>query len=219
LIVCRLFGDVSFGYADYQLRADHALAGGRATLLALGSFDQLDIKDHDIGDATLNFHRADLRWQGPVGPLQLLTRTAFSVDDARSQLYDSPLRVRAYGAAPRIALTTRGTGAALEIGVDAEAQHFETDTTFASGAPLGGAAPTAAAALLADLARTRNALTVRGYAAAMVPVKDWLTLEPGLRYAQYFAEGVTRGEFEPRLTMRGPIGRAGAVAATAGRLL
>jgi hypothetical protein len=106
LIVSRLFGNVDFGYADYQLRADHALAGGRATLLALGSFDQLDIKDHDIGDAALNFHRADLRWQGPAGPFQLLTRTAFSVDDARSQLYDSPLRVRAYGAAPRIALTT-----------------------------------------------------------------------------------------------------------------
>ena len=39
LIVSRLFGDVDFGYADYQLRVDHTLAGGRATLLALGSFD------------------------------------------------------------------------------------------------------------------------------------------------------------------------------------
>ena len=218
LIVSRLFGNVDFGYADYQLRVDHTLGGGRATLLALGSFDQLDIKDHDIGDAALNFHRADLRWQGPAGPFQLLTRTAFSVDDARSQLYDSPLRVRAYGAAPRIALTTRGTGgAALEFGVDAEAQHFETDTTFASGTPLGGAAPTAAPALLADLARTRNALTVRGYAAAAVPVGDHLTLEPGLRYAQYFEEGVTRGAFEPRLTMRVPITRAVTIDATAGR--
>ena len=65
LIVSRLFGNVDFGYADYQLRADHPFAGGTATLLALGSFDQLDIKDDDIGDASLNFHRLDLRWERP----------------------------------------------------------------------------------------------------------------------------------------------------------
>jgi hypothetical protein len=58
---------------------------------------------------------------------------------------------------------------------------------------------------------------VRGYAAAAVPVGDHLTLEPGLRYAQYFEEGVTRGAFEPRLTMRVPITRAVTIDATAGR--
>src|SRR5262249_32550166 len=121
LIVSRLFGDVSFGYADYQLRADHTLGGGRATLLALGSFAQLNIRANNVGDASLNFHRADVRWQGPVGDWQLLARSAFSMDDARSQLYSSPLRVRAYGAAPRIALLKSAMGSALEIGVDAEA--------------------------------------------------------------------------------------------------
>jgi hypothetical protein len=216
LIVSRLFGDVNFGYADYQLRADHTLGGGRATLLALGSFDQLDIKDNNVGDASLNFHRADLRWQSPVGGWQLLARTAFSTDSARSQLYDSPLRVRAYGAAPRIAFLKTAMGSALEVGVDGEAQHFDTDTTFATGTPLAGGAPASAPVLLADLARSRNALTLRGYATATLPFSR-VTLEPGLRYAQYFEEGVTRGAFEPRLTVRVPITRALRIDATAGR--
>ena len=216
LIVSRLFGNVNFGYADYQLRADHTLAGGRATLLALGSFDQLDIKDQNIGDASLNFHRADVRWQGPVGGWQLLARTAFSTDKARSQLYDSPLQIRAYGAAPRIAFLKTGMGSALEIGVDAEAQRFETDTMFATGTPLGGSAPSSAPALLADLARTRNALTLRGYATASMPIGR-LKLEPGVRYAQYFEEGVSRGAFEPRLTARYAVTPRLTIDATAGR--
>src|SRR6185503_3534175 len=57
LLVSRLFDGVSFGYADYQLRADHTLGAGRLTLFALGSFDSLDIENNDIGDAALNFHR------------------------------------------------------------------------------------------------------------------------------------------------------------------
>ena len=125
LIVSRLFGDVDFGYADYQLRADHTFAGGRATLLALGSFDHLDIKDQSIGDASLNFHRLDLRWERPVAGWQMLARTAFGTDDAKSQLYSNPIArarlrrlaadlVPAHAARFGVRDRRRGRGAALQ---------------------------------------------------------------------------------------------------------
>jgi len=215
LIVSRLFGDVDFGYADYQVRADHKFAGGRATLLALGSFDHLNIQDQSIGQASLNFHRLDLRWERNVAGWQMLARTALSTDDAKSQLYESPIAVRAYGVAPRISFLRTLLGSALEFGVDGEAQRFDTDLNFAAASLAGMTTPTAPA-LLADLARTRNALSLRAYAAALMPLGR-LKLEPGLRYAQYFEQGVTRGAFEPRLTARVAITPALSVNATVGR--
>ncbi len=210
LLVSRLFGNVNFGYADYQLRADHPFAGGTATLLALGSFDQLDIKDQNVGDASLNFHRLDLRWERPLGGWQFLARAAFGTDDASSRLFDSPIRVRGYGVAPRLALSRTLLGAAFEMGVDADAQRFDTDVTFA------GQTLPPPTTLLADLARDRNALSVRAYVAAVIPAGR-VKLEPGLRYAQYFEQGVTRGAFEPRLTARLKIVPALSVDATIGR--
>jgi hypothetical protein len=213
LIVSRLFGNVDFGYGDYQLRADHPFAGGRATLLALGSFDSLEIKDQNIGDASLNFHRVDLRWERPVAGGHFLARTAVGTDAARSRLYESPLKVRSYSVAPRLAFSRPlGGGVLFELGVDAEAQRFDADETFAAPAGMTAEPP----ALLADLARSRNALSLRGYVAASIPWRR-LSLEPGLRYAQYFEQGVTRGAFEPRLTARLAIVPALTVDATVGR--
>ena len=216
LIVSRLFGNVDFGYADYQLRADHPLGGGRATLLALGSFDHLDIKDQNIGDASLNYHRLDLRWDRPVAGGTFFARTALGTDAATSQLYDSPLRVRGYSVAPRLAYSHPIGPAHLEVGTDAEAQRFDADVNFDSGMTLPGTMPQPPPMLLADLARDRNALSVRGYVAATIPFKR-LSLEPGLRYAQYFEQGVTRGAWEPRLTVRVAIVPALSVDATVGR--
>jgi hypothetical protein len=216
LIVSRLFGNVDFGYADYQLRADHPLAGGRATLLALGSFDYLDIKDQSIGDASLNYHRVDLRWDRPLGGGTFFVRTAFGTDAAKSQLYESPIKVRGYGVSPRLAYSHPIGRAQLEVGADAEAQHFDADVTFATGPTLPGAMPMPPPMLLADLARDRNALSVRGYVAAAIPIAR-LSLEPGLRYAQYFEQGVTRGALEPRLTARLAIMPRLSVDATVGR--
>ena len=68
--------------------------------------------------ASLNFHRVDLRWERPVAGWQFLARSAFGTDDARSQLYSSPIRVRAYGVSPRLALSRTLFGAAFEMGVD-----------------------------------------------------------------------------------------------------
>ena len=114
------------------------------------------------------------------------------------------------GFAPRLSFLL---GPAFEVGVDGEAQRFSTDLAFATP---DGMRPTPPA-LLADLARTRNALSLRAYAAAIIPLGR-LKVEPGLRYAQYFEQGVTRGAFEPRLTARFLIARALSVDATVGAL-
>jgi hypothetical protein len=124
--------------------------------------------------------------------------------------------VRGYGVSPRLALSRSILGAAFEMGVDAELQRFDADVTFTTGPTLPGAMPNPPPMLLADLARDRNALSVRGYVATAISAGR-LKLEPGLRYAQYFEQGVTRGAFEPRLTARLAITRALSVDATVGR--
>jgi hypothetical protein len=215
LIVSRLFGDVDFGYADYQVRADHTLGGGRVTLLALGSFDHLNIRDDRVGDASLNFHRIDLRWERRILGWQMLARSTLSTDDAQSELYQSPIRVRAYGVSPRLSFLRSLFGATLEVGVDAEAQRFNTDLGAAVAAA-DGMMSTTAPQLLADLARPRDALSVRAYVAATVPLGP-LKLEPGFRYAEYFEQGVSRGAPEPRLALRLALTPRLSVDATVGR--
>ena len=129
-------------------------------------------------------------------------RPRSATDDAQSQLYDSPI-ARARLQRSRRGVAYRAHAARrrrLEIGVDAEAQRFDTDVDFRRPRRRrdAGAAPT----LLADLARTRNALSrARATSPRSMPLGR-LTLEPGLRYAQYFEQGVTRGAFEPRLAVR-----------------
>jgi len=215
LVVSHLFSGVKFGYADYQLRVDHALAGGQVTLFALGSFDSLDITDsptgdagrsNTVGDGTLQFHRLDLRWQRAAGPGRLLARTTFALDDASSQLFDSPIAVRAYSVGPRVDYALRLPGGqGLEIGAEGEAQHFRTDVvSTATTPPLG------------DLARSRNAVTVGVYANASLSWRR-LAVDPGLRYAMYAEEGVTRGVFEPRLAARLALSPGVALDATVGR--
>jgi hypothetical protein len=201
LLISQLFSGVSLGYADYQLRVDHAFGEGRLTLFALGSFDMLDITQPDlgdatltskIGDATLNFHRLDLRWDRPTAGGRLLVRTTFSTDRAASNLFDSPIAVRAYAVAPRVAFTQplEGAGGAIEIGIDAEAQRFRTDVVMTPETPT-----------LGDLAQSRGALTAGIYAGATLNLAR-LSVDPGIRYARYLEQDTARGAFEPRLTVR-----------------
>jgi hypothetical protein len=206
LIVARLFPEVSFGYSDYQLRVDHGLFGGRITLLSFGSFDSLNIKEHAIGDAELNFHRIDLRWERAIAGGHFLARTAFATDGASSQLFESPISVRAYTVAPRVAFSRPLSEAAtVDVGTEAQAQHFHTDAVqSATGPPLG------------DLARTRGALTVAAYAGVTVGWRR-VSLEPGLRYSYYAEQGVTRGFLEPRLSVRIPIREGTSLEGTFGR--
>jgi hypothetical protein len=204
-IVARLFPEVSFGYADYQLRADHTLGGGHITLLALGSFDTLDIKQGDIGDASLSFHRVDLRWEGPLAGGRLLARAALATDDAKSELFQNPIAVRAYAAVPKLAYSHPLSGASsVEAGVEADAERFHTDAVEMPTRPLG------------DLARSRGALATAAYLTATL---GWsgLALEPGVRYAYYAEQGVRRGFLEPRLSVRLPVRPGTSLEATLGR--
>ena len=216
LIVSRLFGDVDFGYADYQLRADHTLAGGRATLLALGSFDHLDIKDQSIGNASLNFHRLDLRWERPVAGWQMLAAhgvrhrrrevAALQQSDRRARLRRLaadlvPAHAARFGVRDR----RRGRGAALQHGPrlrDGPAVHGP-ETGRAGAAGRSGA-------------DARRAVRCARSSSAVIPLGR-LKLEPGLRYAEYFEQGVARGAFEPRLAVRLALTRALSVDATVGR--
>jgi hypothetical protein len=157
--VSRLFGDVDFGYADYQVRADHTLGGGRATLFALGSFDHLDIKDQQIGDAALNFHRLDLRWDGASGAFRC-RRGPRSRRTTRSRSSTTSRSASGRTASRRGSRSCSVRGV-RRVGVDGEAQRFSTDTAFATR---DGMRPTPPA-LLADLARTAQravAARVRG---------------------------------------------------------
>ena len=96
------FSDVHLSYADYQVRLEHPLAGGRLTLLAMGSADDLALRVNAIGDGALQFHRIDLRWDRALGPGRLRLRGTVGTDWARSNLRDAPISIRAYSAAPRI---------------------------------------------------------------------------------------------------------------------
>jgi hypothetical protein len=217
LVVSRLFGNVSFGYADYQLRADHTFAGGRLTLLTLGSFDQLDIRDQSIGDASLNFHRQDLRWERAVAGGLLFMRATSSIDDAHSQLYDSPLDVRSYGLASRVAYSRPlGSAVVVEVGTDSEAQRFRTDIGGVAGALSATSTPAPQPQFFGDLARSRDALTAAAYVAASIGWRR-LALDPGLRYAHYFEQGTTRGALQPRLAARIGLTQRLSADATVGR--
>ena len=77
------FSDVQLGYADYQVRLEHPFAGGRLTLLAMGSADELALRVNAIGDGALQFHRIDLRWDRALGPGRLRLRGTVGTDWAR----------------------------------------------------------------------------------------------------------------------------------------
>ena len=215
----RLFGNVSFGYADYQLRADHTFAGGRLTLLTLGSFDQLDIRDESIGDASLNFHRQDLRWERPVAGGLLFMRATSSIDDAHSHALRQPARravVRA-GVAGRVFAAAgqrrRHRGGRRRR----EAQRFRTDV----GAAVGALSRRRCAAPQPPVLRRPGALARRadGRGVRRRRRSSWkrLTLDPGIRYAQYFEQGTTRGALQPRLAARVGLTQALSADATVGR--
>jgi len=198
-IAAALFPDVQLGYGDYQLRADHALGGGRATLLAIGSFDSLSSTLNVRGDAALQFHRMDLRWDRRVGPGWLRARATAGADYARSTLDDDAITMRSYALAPRLEYhlpidprTQGGGSASLDLGASAELQRFRPNVPMMPGAPT-----------LDDVARARDAATAAAYLAfAAATGGGRLALSLGLRFAAYAEQGVVRLAPEPRLSAR-----------------
>jgi hypothetical protein len=207
-VASLFFSQVKFAYGDYQVRIEHPLAGGRATLLAFGSYDTLNVQDlGDIaGDADLQFHRVDLQWERALGRGRLRLRSTFGTDWARSDLSDSPITVRSYSGAPRLEYTSRLTSwADVAAGVNAELQRFRTVIPPMAGQPT-----------FDDLARPRGAATVGAYLSLTFA---WRRLEiaPEFRLAQYYEQGVSRFGPEPRLNARLRLGAGISLKGTVGQ--
>jgi hypothetical protein len=179
--------DTSLQYGDYQLRIEHRLGPGRATLFVFGSLDELGSTREQM-DLGLQFHRVDLRWTGAVGGGRLRVAQAFGADASRSTLFGAPIRARALSTAPRAEYKRElGQKVSLSVGADAEAQRFGVETD-----PFGGK--------LGDLAAPRSALAMGAYASVAVRVGR-LTLVPGVRGDQFFQQGAARFVPQPRLSL------------------
>ena len=126
--------------------------------------------------------------------------------------------MRAYGVAPRLSFLRSLLGATVEVGVDAEAQRFNTDLDFAAADAARHDADDRAASCSPTSRGRATRCRCAGYVAATMPLGR-LKLEPGVRYAEYFEQGVARGAFEPRLAVRLALTPALSVDGTVGALL
>lgn len=212
LLAPLFFPDVKLAYGDYMLRAEHPWLGGRATLMALGSFDSLDIKFKNIGDGALQFHRVDVRWERAAGPGRLRLRTILGTDWARSNIENSPITIRAYSFAPHLEYVVWPTAwSRIEAGVSGEGQRLRPNV------PLDPRSTDPGQGRLDDLARSRQAATLGAHVSAKLTLGQRLEISPGFRFAQYFEQGVMRSAAEPRIAARVHLGRGLAVKAAAGR--
>lgn len=199
--------NTSLAYGDYQLRLDHLLWGGRATVFAFGSFDQLDWTTTGAGreTAALQYHRLDLRWLGAAAGGRLQAAATLGLDRARSTLYGSPISVTSTSLAPRVLFARPlSSHLELELGADAELQHFD-------------AHPAAFQGKQSDLARSRNALSQGTYAAARLQAAGRLFVTPGVRADLFVEEGTSRFVVQPRLNARLNLGTDLALKLNAGR--
>jgi hypothetical protein len=182
-----LAADSTLRYGDYQLRVDHPLAGGQATVFAFGALDELGWRNLNVPEyASLQFHRMDLRWRRALGGGRLLAATTVGADWSRSTLFDRPIRARGLSVAPRLYYDRTLGVVDLLLGGDAIAQDFDT------AVPDFGRRPS-------DLGRSRQALTVGAHATLTLHAGPRLNIAPGIR-GDFFAEqGVRRSIAQPRL--------------------
>jgi hypothetical protein len=177
-------------YGDYQLRVDHPLGGGQATLFAFGALD--DVGWTNPGAATmqygaLQFHRFDLRWRRPLGGGRLLAAVTVGIDWANSTLYDSPIKVRALSAAPRL-VYRRAVGARseVEVGASAEAQAFDSHVPMFQRKQ-------------SDLSNSRDALSQAAYGTLILRLGRRWVVSPGVRADLFFEQATSQAFVEPRL--------------------
>jgi hypothetical protein len=177
--------DSTLRYGDYQLRADHPLAGGQATVFAFGSLDELGWINLAAPEfASLQFHRLDLRWRRAVAGGRLLIANTVGTDWSRSTLFDRPIRVRALSAAPRLLYDRSWGPIDALVGADGTAQDF------VAAVPDFGRKPS-------DLGRSRRALTLGAHATLTIRAGR-LMVSPGIRGDLFAEQGVRRAAAEPR---------------------
>jgi hypothetical protein len=176
-------------YGDYQVRVDHPLAGGQATVFAFGSLDQvgwLDLNNLTNVYASLQFNRLDARWRSSAGGGRLLAGITFGADWSQSTLFDRPIKVRVLGAAPRLIYDrTLSSMLELEVGAEAGGQTFATDVPDFQRRQ-------------SDLANSRRAFT-QGTFATLAFHAGRLTVAPGVRGDLFVEEGAHPYVVEPRL--------------------
>jgi TonB-dependent Receptor Plug Domain len=195
-------------YGDYQVRVDHPLAGGQATLFAFGSVDDLgwtNPGDVAMEYGSLQFHRLDLRWRRALAGGRLLIGATVGADWTQSTLFNSPIKVRAGSASPRLVYDRPlGGWAELEIGANADAQTFSTEKpTFEQKQ--------------GDLGSSRRAFSQALFGTVSFQLGSRLRVAPGLR-GDLFAEENTEVFFlEPRLDVLYKLSDAIALKADGGR--
>jgi hypothetical protein len=162
-------------------------------LLLFGSGDDLAYRLNP-GDPEreylLRFHRASLRASRSVGEGRLVARVALGADHSTAPIVQNfPITADAYSIIPRVSYLRETAHVDYEVGVDGQAQWLR---------PMAGAVEAGAS----DLARTRTAVLVAGYASASIRATDRLSLTPGLRLDSYTISGVTKSDLGPRLSAR-----------------
>ena len=169
--------NISIGYWDYQLRADHTLGPGKVTLFAFGSFDQTatnnarspDGRERDRDQLVLTFHRQDLRWRGSVAGGWLKAALAGGFDKTELPIDGVPLEVHARTLLPRLSFTRPlGARADLELGADGDI----TDYAKPVGSPR---------LEQADFLNPRTLVMTGVYTSLSARLGDRLLLTPGLR--------------------------------------
>jgi hypothetical protein len=192
-LLSLLRNDLRLSYWDYQLRADRRVRGWALSLLLFGSGDDLAYRLNP-GDPEreylLRFHRASLRASRSVGEGRLSASVALGADHSTAPIVQNyPITADAYSIIPRASYLRETARVAYEAGIDGQAQWLR---------PMAGAVE----AGTSDLARTRTAVLVAGYASASIRATDRLSLTPGLRLDSYTISGVTKSDLGPRLAAR-----------------
>jgi hypothetical protein len=195
-------------YGDYQVRIDHPLGGGQATVFAFGSVDSLGWTNPGAAAqeyGSLQFHRLDLRWRRALAGGRLLVGATVGADWTQSTLFDAPIKVRAGNASPRLVYDRAlGGSVDLELGASADAQTFATvKPTFEQKQ--------------GDLGSSRDAFSQAAFATVSFRLGSRLVVAPGLR-SDLFAEENTKAFFlEPRLDVLYRLSDAIALKADGGR--
>lgn len=190
LLFSILSPDLTLGYGDYQLRADRRAGGGRATVFVFGSADRLGHKTSAVDDASLDFHRIDLRWERRGAGGRFQAAIAAGYDHSATTYFESPIAVRAVTLGPRLLYERLLAGwASLSAGADAEAQRFWPKVPEPHPQ-------------LADLTEPRSVYSAGAHATLVLTGGDRLVIAPGFR-ADAFVEGDAGVvEPEPRLAIR-----------------
>jgi hypothetical protein len=203
-----LQNDTVLRYGDYQVRVDHPLAGGQATLFAFGALDDIGFANVLVGNSeygSLQFHRLDLRWRRALAGGRLLLGATGGADWAASTLFEKTIKVRSLSAAPRLIYThPLGRSVDLEVGANANFQAFVADVPMFQST-------------VSDLGQSRRALSQAAWTTVTFRAGERLTISPGLRTDLFAEQGTTAFFVEPRLDVLLHVTDALALRADGGR--